>query len=142
MWEEYRNLVQTSMEKVRKAKAQMEIKLAGDIRDDKKGFYKSTDNEKKARENVGTLTRARIWVQDIGYGGGRSAECLLCLRLCCSLGIPGPERKPSQEQFLLELLDKLLNKVTDFIDDTQSQPFCEAIANLCKPLQTKSIAID
>lgn len=33
MWEEYRNLVQTSMEEVMKTKAQVEIKPAGDIED-------------------------------------------------------------------------------------------------------------
>lgn len=63
MQEEYRNLVQTSMEEVRKAKAQMGIKLVRDIKDDKKGFYKYTGGEKKTRENVGTLTRPGIWLQ-------------------------------------------------------------------------------
>lgn len=42
------------MEEVRKAKAQMEIRLVGDIKDGKKGFYKYTGDEKKTRENVGT----------------------------------------------------------------------------------------
>lgn len=45
---------------VRKAKAQIEINLVGDIKDDKKGFYKHSGDEKKTRENVGTLTRPGI----------------------------------------------------------------------------------
>ncbi|GAB0204443.1 mitochondrial enolase superfamily member 1 [Grus japonensis] len=53
--EEYRNIVRTSREKVRKAKAQMELNLARDVKDNKKGFYKYIDNEKKTREKVSLL---------------------------------------------------------------------------------------
>lgn len=56
MWGEYRNPVQTSKEEVRKAKAQMEVKLVGDIKDEKKCFYKCIGDKKKTRKNVGTLT--------------------------------------------------------------------------------------
>lgn len=32
---------------------EMELNLAGDIEDNKKGFYTRTDNQRKARENGG-----------------------------------------------------------------------------------------
>ncbi|GAB0206869.1 mitochondrial enolase superfamily member 1 [Grus japonensis] len=40
---------------VRKGKAQMELNLARDVKDNKKGFYKYISDKRKARENVGLL---------------------------------------------------------------------------------------
>ncbi|KAK4810061.1 hypothetical protein QYF61_007225 [Mycteria americana] len=50
--EEYRDLVKSSREKIRKAKAQLEIKLATVARDNKKCFYKYLNNKKMAKENL------------------------------------------------------------------------------------------
>ncbi|KAK4810275.1 LOW QUALITY PROTEIN: hypothetical protein QYF61_015305 [Mycteria americana] len=49
--EEYRDLVKSSREKIRKAKAQLEIKLATVTRDNKK-CYKYLNNKKMAKENL------------------------------------------------------------------------------------------
>ncbi|PKU43600.1 hypothetical protein llap_6097 [Limosa lapponica baueri] len=46
---------QTFRDEVRKAKAQMESNLARDAKDNKKGFYKYTDDKRKTRKNVGSL---------------------------------------------------------------------------------------
>ncbi|GAB0209872.1 mitochondrial enolase superfamily member 1 [Grus japonensis] len=39
----------------RKAKAHLELKLAGDVKDNKKGFFKYISSKRKTRENVGPL---------------------------------------------------------------------------------------
>lgn len=54
-WEECRHIVQASRDEIREAKAQMELNLARDIKDNKKGFCKNTSSKRKARENVDTL---------------------------------------------------------------------------------------
>lgn len=41
--------------RVRKAKAQLELKLAMDVEGRRKAFYKYTDNKRKANENVDPL---------------------------------------------------------------------------------------
>ncbi|PKU36355.1 rna-directed dna polymerase from mobile element jockey-like [Limosa lapponica baueri] len=52
--EEYRHLVRLYREKIRKAKAQLELNLATNIRDNKKCFYKYI-NKKRVTENVHPL---------------------------------------------------------------------------------------
>ncbi|KAK4828881.1 hypothetical protein QYF61_001439 [Mycteria americana] len=44
-------------DEIRKAKAQMELNLARDIKDNKKGFYRNIGDKRKARENVGPLPK-------------------------------------------------------------------------------------
>lgn len=44
-WKENRNIVQASSDEVRKAKAQIELNLARDVKDNRKGFYKYTDDK-------------------------------------------------------------------------------------------------
>ena len=41
-WEEYRAVVRVCRDRIRKAKAQMELNLARDVKDNKKGFYRYT----------------------------------------------------------------------------------------------------
>lgn len=53
--EEYRNVVQASRYEVRKAKAQMELILSRDVKDNRKDFYKYTDGKRKARKNLRPL---------------------------------------------------------------------------------------
>ncbi|KAK4831874.1 hypothetical protein QYF61_019886 [Mycteria americana] len=54
-WKEYRNIVQSSRDEFRKAKAQMELNLARDVKDNKKRFYKYIADKRKTRGNVGPL---------------------------------------------------------------------------------------
>ncbi|GAB0207304.1 hypothetical protein GRJ2_003196000 [Grus japonensis] len=54
-WEEYRNVVRVCRNATRKAKAHLELKLAGDVKDKKKGFFKYISSKRKTRENVGLL---------------------------------------------------------------------------------------
>ncbi|NXU58904.1 LIN1 transcriptase, partial [Turnix velox] len=52
-WEEYKQVVRGTREKIRKAKAEVELKLARDIKGNKKNFYKYVNEKRKTRENVG-----------------------------------------------------------------------------------------
>ncbi|KAK4811175.1 hypothetical protein QYF61_019806 [Mycteria americana] len=49
--EEYRNTVQTCRDEVRKAKAQLELNLARDVKGNKKGFYKYISSKRNTRES-------------------------------------------------------------------------------------------
>ncbi|KAM9593774.1 uncharacterized protein ACIBXB_004867 [Morphnus guianensis] len=54
-WEEYRETAQVARDKVRKAKALIELNLARDVKGNKKSFYRYTGDKRKIRENVGPL---------------------------------------------------------------------------------------
>jgi len=54
-WEEYRNVVRACRDATRKAKAHLELKLARDVKNNKKGFFKYISCKRKARDNVGLL---------------------------------------------------------------------------------------
>lgn len=54
-WEEYKDIVHTCMNGVRKAKAQLELKLAREVKGDKKGFYKDIGSKRKAKESECSL---------------------------------------------------------------------------------------
>jgi len=54
-WEEYRNVVRACSDATRKAKAHLEIKLARDVKNNKKGFFNYISSKRKARDNVGPL---------------------------------------------------------------------------------------
>ncbi|GAB0189216.1 mitochondrial enolase superfamily member 1 [Grus japonensis] len=53
--EEYRNVVSVCRDATRKAKARMELNLARDVKDNKKGFFYFISSKRKTRENVGLL---------------------------------------------------------------------------------------
>ncbi|GAB0204878.1 mitochondrial enolase superfamily member 1 [Grus japonensis] len=55
IWEEYRDVVRECRDAMRKAKAHLELNLARDVKDNKKGFFKSISSKRKTRENVGLL---------------------------------------------------------------------------------------
>jgi len=40
VWEEYRNAIQTNGDEIKKAKVEVELNLAGDTKNNKKGFYR------------------------------------------------------------------------------------------------------
>jgi len=54
-WEEYRNVVRACRDATRKAKAHLELNLARDVKDNKKGFFNYISSKRKARDNVGPL---------------------------------------------------------------------------------------
>ncbi|KAF1669612.1 hypothetical protein FQV07_0001445, partial [Pygoscelis papua] len=53
--EEYRDLVRSCREEMRKAKARLEHNLAAVVKDNKKSFYKSINDKKRAKENLHPL---------------------------------------------------------------------------------------
>jgi len=54
-WEEYRNAIRACRHATRKVKAHLELKLARDVKDNKKGFFNYISSKRKARDNVGPL---------------------------------------------------------------------------------------
>jgi len=56
--EEYRDLIRSCREEIRKAKAQLELRLATVVRDNKKCFYKHINNQKRAKESLHPLLDA------------------------------------------------------------------------------------
>jgi len=54
-WEEQRNVVRACRDAIRKAKAHLELKLARDVRNNKKGFFNYISSKRKARDNVRPL---------------------------------------------------------------------------------------
>jgi len=54
-WEEYRNIVRACRDATRKVKAHLELNLARDVRNNKKGFFKYISSKQKARDNMGPL---------------------------------------------------------------------------------------
>ncbi|KFP87718.1 hypothetical protein N310_01981, partial [Acanthisitta chloris] len=56
-WEKYREAVREARDTVRKAKAQLELRLARDIKDNKKSFNRYVTCKRKARDNVGPLRK-------------------------------------------------------------------------------------
>jgi len=54
-WEEYRNVVRVCRDATRKATVHLELNLARDVKDNKKGFFKHISSKEKTRDNVGLL---------------------------------------------------------------------------------------
>ena len=53
--EEYRGFIQRCRDGIRKAKAQMELNLARDMKNNKKGFYRYTGRRRQPKESVPSL---------------------------------------------------------------------------------------
>jgi len=51
-WEEYRNFVRVCRETTSKAKVHLELNLAREVKDNKKGFFNYITSKWKTRENV------------------------------------------------------------------------------------------
>ena len=56
-WEEYRAVVRVCRDRIRKAKAQMGLNLARDVKDNKKGFYRYIGRRRHAKEIVPPLMK-------------------------------------------------------------------------------------
>ena len=54
-WEEYRGVLQMCRDGIRKAKAQMELNLTRDVKNNKKGFYRYVGRRRRAKESVPPL---------------------------------------------------------------------------------------
>jgi len=54
-WEEYREAARLRRDGVRKAKAQLELNLARDVKNNKKGFYRYVSWKKTVKESVPPL---------------------------------------------------------------------------------------
>ncbi|GAB0182821.1 mitochondrial enolase superfamily member 1 [Grus japonensis] len=54
-WEEYRDVVRECRDATRKVEAHLELKLARDVKDNKKSFFKYIISKRKTRKNVGPL---------------------------------------------------------------------------------------
>ncbi|KFQ99133.1 hypothetical protein Y956_03969, partial [Nipponia nippon] len=54
-WEEYRDTVQLCRDRIRKAKARLELNLARDAKNNKKGFYRYVIQKRKVKESVPPL---------------------------------------------------------------------------------------
>ena len=51
-WNECRNVIWTGRDGIRKVKAQMELNLARDLKNNKKGFYRHIGYKRQAEESV------------------------------------------------------------------------------------------
>ena len=58
-WEEHRAVVCVCRDRIRKAKAQIELDLVRDVKDNKKGFYRHTGRGRQAKESVPPLMNSR-----------------------------------------------------------------------------------
>jgi len=56
-WEEYRDVVRMCRDKMRKAKAQMELNLARDARNNTKGFYRYIGMRRQMKEGIPPLIK-------------------------------------------------------------------------------------
>ena len=59
-WEEYRNVVRACKDATRKAKAHLELNLARDARNNKKGFFNYISSKRKTRNNVGPMLNEAV----------------------------------------------------------------------------------
>jgi len=71
--EEYRGLVRSHGEEIRKSKAQIELRLAIVVRDKKKCFYKYLNHKKRAKENLHPLLD---WGENTANKDDEKAEVL------------------------------------------------------------------
>ncbi|GAB0204441.1 phosphatidylinositol 4-phosphate 5-kinase type-1 beta [Grus japonensis] len=73
---------------VRKAKVQLELKLARDVKNYKKGFFRYVNNKQKQKENVGLLLNRRGEI--VSKGNAEKAEVLNISFTCVSTSPVGP----------------------------------------------------
>ncbi|KFZ60398.1 hypothetical protein N338_05724, partial [Podiceps cristatus] len=58
-WKEYRDAVWNCRDGIRKAKAQMELSLARDVKNNKKGFYRYIGQKRQAKESIPPLVNGK-----------------------------------------------------------------------------------
>ena len=86
--EQYRNAVKVCRDATRKAKAHLELNLARDVQDKKKGFFNYISSKRKARDNVGPLLNEEsVLVTD----DAEKAELLNAATASVLSAKPGPQ---------------------------------------------------
>ena len=55
LWEEYKEAARLCRDGVRKAKAQLELNLARDVKKNKKGFYRYLNQKRKVQKDIPPL---------------------------------------------------------------------------------------
>ncbi|GAB0195017.1 mitochondrial enolase superfamily member 1 [Grus japonensis] len=93
-WEEYRNVVKVCRDATRKAKAHLELNLARDVKDNKKGFFKYINSKRKTRENVGLLLNE---VGALVMGDTEKAELLNAFSASVFTAKAGPQESQTLE---------------------------------------------
>jgi len=74
---DYKDLIRSCREKIRTAKAQLELSLATVVRDNKKCFYKYINNKKRAKEKTQRVSIPSWMVGgNIANKDGKKAEVL------------------------------------------------------------------
>ena len=58
-WEEYRDAVRTYRRRIRKAKAQVELNLTRDVKNNKKTFYRYIGQKRQAKTGVPSLVNVK-----------------------------------------------------------------------------------
>jgi len=79
-WEEYGNIVRACREAARKAEAHLELSLARDGKDNKKGFLYYISSKQKTKESVGPLLN-EVGAMVTRHREGGVTDCLLCFSL-------------------------------------------------------------
>ncbi|KAK4826654.1 LOW QUALITY PROTEIN: hypothetical protein QYF61_010639 [Mycteria americana] len=114
-WEEYRNVVRASRDEVRKAKAQMELNLVRDVKNNKKGFYKYIGQKGRLgkikiglQESQVPETRGKGWSKEdvplVEEDWGKKEDPGNCRPLNLTL-----IRRKVMEQLILETISRHMN---------------------------------
>ena len=79
-WEEYRNAVGACRDTTKKANAHLELNIAKEVKDNRKGFFKHVNSKRKTRENADPLLNevGALVTEDTKKA---DTECFLCFSL-------------------------------------------------------------
>jgi len=78
---EYRGLVRSCREEIRKAKTQTELSMTTVVRDNKKCFYKYINNKKRAKQSLYPLLDARGNIANKDEEKAEVLNVIFCLSL-------------------------------------------------------------
>ncbi|KAF1595969.1 UNVERIFIED_CONTAM: hypothetical protein FQV16_0016447, partial [Eudyptes robustus] len=133
---EYRDLVRSCREEMRKAKAQLECNLAAVVRDNKKCFYKYINDKKRAKENLHPLLDAggNIVTEDEEKAEALNAffASVFNSKTSCSLGTQPPDLE--SREVVSDLLHHLDIHKSMGLDGIHPRVLRELVEVLTKPL--------